>query len=107
MAKRGKKHTNWSDAMPKPVYGVWTETSSGGYELKTAELTIIVHKFIRLGDSWFVSCYTIGVHCSDLQTDLVNLAKDRAITLVRNKLTNMLDGLSGVRLWFDTNPEDE
>jgi hypothetical protein len=60
---------------------------------RTKSLRIIVHKYMGMGDCWFVSCHEIGIDTKTLGEISLDAAKEKGLEVVKKKLHTYIDEL--------------
>lgn len=69
-------------------------------ENETNGIRFTVHKYIGMGEAWFLSCNELGIKMMDLKTEDMGKAKEKAIIEMKyqlnRKIEKYLDAISSL-----------
>lgn len=85
-----KDSTSYSQSAPRGT------VEPRSWDLDTKSLRITVHRLHGLPDAWFVSAYDLSFERHDLHTTDLVVAKERALEMVRARLTRYLAELDKI-----------
>ena len=60
------------------------------WTIKSGDLVITIHHYIGCGQAWYVSCHALKISRNDLSTNDAEMAKSRALNLVKKILEDLV-----------------
>lgn len=61
------------------------------FELKDNNLKMSIHHYVGLGDSWFLSCKSLGISCKDLCATDFNEAVRKAKEFIWEDISELIE----------------
>lgn len=67
------------------------------FELNNNNLKISIHHYVGCGESWFLSCKSLGISCKDLYTNDFNDAVEKAKELIWEDISVLIEEFNKIK----------
>lgn len=67
------------------------------FELKNNNLKMSIHHYVGLGDSWFLSCKSLGISCRDLDTNDFIEAVTNAKGIIWEEISSLTEEFNKIK----------
>jgi hypothetical protein len=75
----------------KPKLKSYKSVKPDSYEFQGKKLKASIHHYFGCGDTWFLSCYTLGISASDLKTCEIKEAIEKSMCKMGSVIGQITD----------------